>query len=98
RVYEQALTVEMRIAGIGFEQQRRLQGQYRGSVVGNYIADFVVLDRLILEFKALSQLTSQHDAQLMNYLKATRLTVGLLINSVAKRKAVKINVNGHDDR
>jgi len=69
RVYESALAVEMLDQGLEFEQQSPLKVYYRDTLVGRYVADFVVEDKLIVEIKALSQLTRQHDAQIMNYLK-----------------------------
>ncbi len=53
---------------------------YKGAPVGDYVADLIVEDRLILELKALPALTSAHEAQLLNYLKGTGLRVGLLVN------------------
>lgn len=96
-VYENALTVEMHAEGLEFEQQKPLKVVCRNNVVGNYIADFVVENRLIVELKALSQLPSQHDAQVMNYLKATGMSVGLLLNFGTARIGVKRLVNDYDD-
>ncbi len=79
-VYENALCEEMVRNGLHFQRQKSLQVKYKGKVVGNYIADFVVEDRLLLELKALSRLSGEHEAQVMNYLKASGLSVGLLFN------------------
>ena len=79
-VYENALCEEMTRSGLRFQQQKPLQVKYKGNVVGNYVADIVVEDKLLLELKALSRLSGEHEAQLMNYLKASGLSVGLLIN------------------
>ena len=97
RVYESALAVEMLDQGLEFEQQSPLKVYYRDTLVGRYVADFVVEDKLIVEIKALSQLTRQHDAQIMNYLKATGMTVGLLLNFGTPKMGIKRLVNAHQD-
>ena len=79
-VYENALCVELKRNGIQFEQQKPIDVIYRDTVVGFYVADLLVEEKLLVEMKALKQFTQQHDAQVMNYLKATELTVGLLLN------------------
>lgn len=79
-VYENALCEEMVRKGLHFQRQKPLQVKYKGKLVGNYIADVVVEDRLLLELKALSRLSGEHEAQVMNYLKASGLSVGLLFN------------------
>ena len=80
KVYENVLTVELRRRRMPFEQQRSFQIHYDGIVVGQYVADLVVDGRVIVEVKAAKQLDSVHDAQLLNYLRATGLRVGLLLN------------------
>jgi len=79
-VYENALCVELRREGIYFEQQKPVNVIYREVVVGFYVVDLVVENQLIIELKALSQLNRQHEAQVMNYLKATGISVALLLN------------------
>ena len=80
KVYENALAVELNHLGIAFQQQPALKVKYEGVIVGDYQADMVIDDRVILELQAVSTLDSVHEAQLLNYLKATGLQVGLLIN------------------
>ena len=80
KVYENALCLELRNAGFRVEQQRAIQVWYAGKVVGDYVANVVVNDVLILEIKAVASLDKAHEVQLVNYLKATGLEVGLLIN------------------
>lgn len=80
KVYENALTIELRHRGFQVEQQYSIQVLYRGEVVGDYFADLVVNDLVILELKATKDLAARHEAQLLNYLKATRFEVGLLLN------------------
>ena len=80
KVYENAMTVDLRRMGIPVEHQKPLQVRYDGVIGGDYQADLVVGNRVILEFKAASQLDPVHEAQLLNYLKATGIRVGLLLN------------------
>lgn len=80
KVYENALAYELREAGYHVEQQYPIVVRYRGEVVGEYYADLVVDQKVILELKAVSKPIAQHEAQLLNYLKATPYEVGLLLN------------------
>ena len=80
-VYQEALAIEMAERGIPFEQEKFIQIAYKKKVLKKYYqADFVCYDKIILELKALSALTSEHESQLLNYLKATGLKLGILIN------------------
>lgn len=67
----------------------RIPVRYKGKLVGDYFADILVEDRVILELKALNGLTSEHEAQLLNYLKATNHKIGLLIDFGTRRVQVK---------
>ena len=80
KVYENALAYELRQAGYHVEQQYQIIVRYRGLVVGEYYADLVVDSKVILELKAVAKPIKQHEAQLLNYLKATPYEVGLLLN------------------
>jgi GxxExxY protein len=80
KVYENALALEIRKAGHEVEQQYLIKVNYGGRVVGEYYADLVVDDSVIIEIKAVRQLLKEHEAQLSNYLKATPYEVGLLLN------------------
>lgn len=80
KVYENAMVVELSREGLSLQQQKLLQVKYEGVIVGDYLADLVVEDRVIVECKAVGQLDPVHEAQLLNYLKATRVQVGLLLN------------------
>jgi len=80
KVYENALAVELSRGGVRLEQQKALQVNSEGTVVGEYQADLVVEGRVIVECKAVSQIDAVHEAQLLNYLKATGIRVGLLVN------------------
>ncbi len=79
-VYSNALAVELSPNGFLVEKQRALAVRYKGEVVGNYVADLVVNGSLIVELKAVLSLTKAHEAQLVNYLTATGIEVGLLLN------------------
>jgi len=79
-VYENALCVELERQKIRFEQQMPIDVVYRDSIVGFYVTDLLIEEKLLVELKALTQLNRQHDAQVMNYLKATGMKVGLLLN------------------
>lgn len=80
KVYENALVIELTRQQIAVEQEKPLRVCYRGAVVGEYLADLVVAERVIVEGKAVVQLEPVHEAQLLNYLKATSIRVGLLLN------------------
>lgn len=80
KVYEKALLVEMRKHGLFCESQKPIKVFYEGVEVGNYFADIVVEGVVILELKAAVELKKVNEFQLLNYLKATDLEVGLLLN------------------
>jgi GxxExxY protein len=93
KVYENALAHELRKAGLKAEQQIPISVMYDGIVVGEFIADLLVEDAVMVELKAAKRLDDAHAAQCLNYLVATRLTVGLLINFGNSRVEVKRLVN-----
>ena len=80
KVYENSLVLELTKLGLQVEPQKRIAVYYDGEVVGEYFADIVVEDVVIVELKAARQLLRDHEAQLLNYLKATTIEVGLLLN------------------
>jgi GxxExxY protein len=80
KVYENSLIIELKKLGLQVEQQRQLVVYYEGVEVGEYFADIVMDNAVIVELKAAQTLTSDHEAQLLNYLKATTIEVGLLLN------------------
>ena len=80
KVYENSLRIEFRAMGISCACQQAVQVSYRGCVVGDYQADILVEGRGLLELKACSALDRNHEAQIMNYLRASGLKVGLLLN------------------
>ncbi len=79
-VYETALAYELQRLALAFERQKVLAMYYKGIVIGEYKADFVVEGSVVIELKAQKALTAVDEAQLINYLKATGLKVGLLFN------------------
>lgn len=80
KVYENALVLELKAKGMKVEQQKPIQVVYRQQVIGEYFADLVVESKVIVEIKAVKMLVQEHEAQLLNYLKATCFEVGLLLN------------------
>ena len=89
KVYEKALLVELRQRGLKTESQTPITVRYKDEVVGEYFADIVVEGQVILELKAVEQLQKIHEAQLLNYLKATEYKIGLLINFTHPKAEIK---------
>ena len=79
-VYEKALLIALHERGVKAESQVALHVLFHGQSVGNFFADLLVEDCVIVELKAVDCLLSEHQAQLIHYLKATHIPVGLLIN------------------
>ena len=80
RVYEKSLCIELRNAGLEVEAQFPIDVYYENELVGEYYADIVVENKVILELKAIESLNLVHGNQLLNYLKATDVELGLLLN------------------
>jgi len=79
-VYENALIYSLRQKGFRVERQKAIKVHFRGQVVGDFFADLIVNDLVLVELKAVKNLSPQHEAQVINYLQATGVEVGLLIN------------------
>lgn len=79
-VYEKALSIELTKLGIVHSTQAPIQVTYEGQTIGDFITDMLVEDRLIVELKSVTQLATPHEVQLVNYLTATGVESGLLIN------------------
>ncbi len=95
-VYQEALCVEFERQGLPFLREQQLRITYKGLVLSKYyIADFICYDKIILELKALTELTSQHISQTLNYLKATELKLALLINFGEQSLKYKRVINEH---
>ena len=80
KVYERAMILELKNLGLKIEQQKRISVYYKEEKVGDYFSDLVVNDQIILELKAVENIAPEHEVQLVNYLKATGIEVGLLLN------------------
>ena len=80
KVYRNALAIELRRLGLEVTPEARIRVYYEGEVVGEYFADLLVAGVVIVELKAMRSLLEEHEAQLLNYLKATPYEVGLLLN------------------
>jgi GxxExxY protein len=80
KVYENALASELRRIGLKVEQQMKIDVFYDGELVGEYLADLLVENIVIIELKAARSILPEHEAQLLNYLRATPYEVGLLLN------------------
>mgnify|MGYP000964196578 CR=1 FL=1 len=79
-VYESALAIALEDSGLTFERQVRIPVWFRGRQIGDYRADIVVDGRVLLELKSVLQLVPAHEGQVLNYLRATRLEIALLLN------------------
>lgn len=88
-VYEKSLLIELRKTGISAKAQVPITVRYEGEVVGDFIADILVEDKVIVELKSISQIAKAHEVQLVNYLVATGKEIGLLINFGEKMVEVK---------
>jgi GxxExxY protein len=86
KVYENALTWELNQNGLKACQQVPIPVIYKGQNVGDYFADILVEDKIILELKALKKIDSIHEAQLLHYLKATNFKLGYIINFGSRTK------------
>ena len=94
KVYENALAVELRQIGFTPLQQHRIEVRYKGIVVGDFVADLVVEECVIVEVKAIKAVDDIHTAQCLNYLKATGVQVCLLVNFGAPKATVRRVVHG----
>ncbi len=80
KVYENAMFIELKILGMKCERQKPIEVFYKNEKVGDYYADIIVEDKIILELKSAETLAPEHEAQLLNYLKATDIEIGFLLN------------------
>ena len=90
KVYENAMIIEFQNNGISCEKQKPVKVYYEDKIIGDYIADIIVENRVIIELKAVKTISPIHEVQLVNYLKATGIEVGLILNfgpdPIIKRK------------
>jgi GxxExxY protein len=89
KVYERALLIELKKAGLKVEAQVAINVIYDGVVIGDYFADILVENEIILELKAVQNLLKEHEIQLVHYLTATNKDIGLLINFGSKSAEIK---------
>lgn len=89
KVYQNALMIELEDRGLKAESQVPITVRYKNTDIGEYFADIVVEDRVILELKAVESLEKVHEAQLLNYLKATGYKIGLLVNFTHPKAVIK---------
>ncbi len=80
KVYENAMAIEIRQMGLEVKCQYPITVYYESKIVGEYFADLIVNDIVVIELKASSSLLEEHECQLINYLKATKIELGLLMN------------------
>jgi GxxExxY protein len=96
-VYEKCLLIELRKAGLTADAQMPIKVQYDGQIVGDFFADIIVNDTVILELKSVKKIATAHEAQLVNYLVATGKQVGLILNFGEQQVEVKRKVREFDD-
>ena len=97
KVYQNAMLIELRSRGFKVESQKIIKVYFKETIVGEYFADIVVDDKIILELKSCESLASEHEIQLFNYLKATEIEVGLLFN-FGKRAAFKRKIFTNENK
>lgn len=95
KVYERALVIELKKLGLNAETQKAVKVFYDLEIIGDYYADIIVENSVIIELKAVEHIIPEHEIQLVNYLKATEIEVGLLLNfgrkPQYKRKVFTLN-------
>ena len=90
KVYENSLKIELSKLGFQVNTQKEIQVKYDGKVVGQYYADIVVDDKIIIELKTVDKIIQIHRLQILNYLKATGFKLGLIINFPNNSRGFKI--------
>lgn len=96
KVYQNAMIEELKIAGFEVQCQKKILVHYKEKIVGEYFADIIVDNKVIIELKSCETLLKEHEIQLLNYLKATEIEVGLLLNfgkKVAFKRKICTNNN-----
>ena len=89
KVYENALIIEMENKGFKVESQKPLKVLYNSQIIGEYVTDIIVNGKVLIELKAQSNILKIHEAQILNYLKATGIKIGLLVNFAYPKASVK---------
>ncbi len=88
-VYEKCILIELRKASLNAESQKPITVYYENEIVGEFVADIIVNDTIILELKSLRRIIKAHEVQLVNYLVATGKPVGLILNYAESKVEVK---------
>jgi len=88
-VYEKCMLIELNKAGLFADSQKPIKIYYDNEIVGDFVADIIVNDTIILELKSVRRIIRAHEVQLVNYLVATRKAVGLLLNFGERKVDVK---------
>ena len=88
-IYDKAMQVELQLRKIPFSSQQHFDVSYKGSLVGHFVPDIVVENRLIVELKAVDSIVNEHLSQVLNYLKATDYELGLILNFGKPRLQIK---------
>jgi len=91
-VYESCMRIELTKIGLDFELQKSIEVFYDDQIVGDYFADIIVNDLIIVELKSVRRITKAHEMQLVNYLTATKKPVGLIINFGEEKVEIKRKV------
>lgn len=89
KIYENALNLELGKTNLKYEAQKKIHVKYENTFVGEYVADLVIENRVIVEIKAVRALDDIHQAQLLNYLRATGIKIGLILNFGTPRLGIK---------
>jgi GxxExxY protein len=92
-IYQRSLEIELQKANLDFDREMRQDVYYNNVKVGSRIVDFLVDSKILVEIKAVSEINDQHYSQILNYLKAYKLEIGLLINFGAKSLQFKRLIN-----
>ena len=95
-VYEKCLLIELKKAGLSVTAQKPITVFYDNEVVGEFVADLIVEDTIILELKSVRRIIRAHEVQLVNYLVATRKPIGLVINFGEQKVEIKRKVKDLD--
>jgi len=88
-VYEKCMLIELNKTGLNADSQKPIKVYYDNEIVGDFVADIIVDDTIILELKSVRRIIKAHEVQLVNYLVATRKSVGLLLNFGERKVDVK---------
>jgi GxxExxY protein len=95
-LYEKAMDIELTTQGLIIEQQKRIIVKYKDQIIGEHVLDAVVNGKIILEYKAVSELIPFHEQQALSYLKATGLALAIVINFGSSRVQYRRIVNSPD--